>query len=360
MINAFATFNVIMASDDLDSIDAPTKPFPISEKTIVTFTLLALVPAVLRLLLNKLTVIRSRIPSHRHPPSPPPPPPPPPYPTTTNRASTPRYGLALGEALPTDDDNDNDDDDDNDVTARELRRLQQSPEFHQWCRFRRIHTEDLENTEATLKLYKRLRALHPPSFWLLCRQDTLTGFETLDPGKLLSLTEYVTSSLINIGVFALLFILLLPPLVAPFSESRKELWWWVVSSVVFWYFCWRQWMQARPSAGPLYSGWYEDVYWGHKAAVRRVVVAQLLETVFLLGTGVMVGGVISCCLRVFTKPHYCSSTRNNDATATAIAEEREDGGACGCGGGQSMGERIAGVRLVIERPYRLDSSTTIM
>jgi hypothetical protein len=295
--------------DTSDVIEAPSLPF--EGNTITFFIAIAIIPAFLSLLTSKLVLALPT--SYRRSGSPP-------DLLTPARningrlhssiPSTPRYGLALGETASADDESDAEIEDD--LTARELRRLQQSPAFHAFLRNRKLTGRDLESVYSRLRLYKRLKHLHPASFWMLCSPHSLIFFETTAPGLLTLITEYLLSSLINCAAFAA---------VAWCVWIQTKAWYWVACIAAVCLFCIHTWLQGRPSAGRFLSAWYEDLLWGHAAPVLRVALAQLLETVYLLGT-VGTGAVVSLLMRWKT--------------------------------GQSVGEKIAGVKLVVERKVRLD------
>jgi hypothetical protein len=301
--------------DELDTnevIDAPALPF--DSTTITFFIAVAVIPAFFSLVASKIILA---LPSSRRRPR-------------QNASpgdlltpgcnvngrghssipSTPRYGLALGETVSADEDSDAEIEDD--VTARELRRLQQSPAFHAFLRNRRLTGRDLEGVYSRIRLYKKLKTLHPASFWMLCSPHSLILFETSEPGIFTLMTEYFLSSLINSAVFAAL---------AWCIWTQASVVYWGVCIGAVWLCCGHNWLQGRPSAGLLTSTWYEDLIWGHGAPATRAALAQILETVYVLGT-VGSGAVVSLLMRWKT--------------------------------GQSVGEKIVGVRLVVEKKVRLD------
>ena len=297
--------------DELDTsepIDVPSLPFEGS--TLVFFTTLAILPALLSVLASKIILaLRNR--ENYEPPSGLQQ-----TPTSnlnggihSNIPSTPRYGLALGETLSADDDSDTEIEDD--VTSRELRRLQQSPSFHTFLRSRKLTGRDLESIYSRLRLYKRLKTLHPASFWMLCSTHSLIYFQSIEPGFFTLILEYFLSSCINCAAFSAL---------AWCIWTTATSVYWISCTIALWSWCIHSWLHGRPSAGPLISGWYEDTTWGHGVPAARAALASILETVYLLGT-VGSGAVVSLPMRWKT--------------------------------GQSVGEKIVGVKLVLERKVRV-------
>jgi hypothetical protein len=300
--------------DELDTsnvIDAPS--LPIEENTIVIYIAIAIIPAFLSLLASKIILAlpssgRSAPPlDHLQSPA-----------SNINGRphssipSTPRYGLALGETVTGDDDSDDEIEDD--LTARELRHLQQSPAFHAFLRNRKLTGRELEGVYSRLRLYKRLRNLHPASFWMLCSPHSLIFFESTEPGSFTLIVEYILSSLINCTAFAA---------VSWCIWIQADIHYWIGCLVAVWVCCFHNsWLRGRPTGGRLLSSWYEDTTWGHAVPATRAALAQILETVYLLGT-VGSGAVVSLLMRWKT--------------------------------GQSVGEKIVGVRLVVEKKIRLDS-----
>lgn len=296
--------------DTSDAIEAPSLPF---EGNTITFLAIAIVPAFLSLLASKAILA---LPTSSRRCSGSPPDLLTPASNVNGRAhssipSTPRYGLALGETVSNDDDSDAEIEDD--LTARELRRLQQSPAFHAFLRNRKLTGCDLESVYSRLRLYKRLKHLHPASFWMLCSPHSLIFFESSDPGILTLTTEYIVSSFINCAAFAAIVWCVWIGITALY---------WISCIAAVWLLCLHTWLQGRPSSGPLLSScWYEDLIWGHPAPALRAALAQMLETVYLIGT-LGTGAVVSLLMRWKT--------------------------------GQSVGEKMAGVKLVVEKKVRLD------
>lgn len=300
--------------DASDVIDAPS--LPLEGNTITFFIAIAIVPAFLSLLASKFILASQG----RHRRSGSPPDVSTPASNVNGRAhsgmipSTPRYGLALGETVSADDDSDAEIEDD--LTARELRRLQQSPAFHAFLRIRKLTGRDLESIHSRLRLYKRLKHLHPASFWMLCSPHSLVFFESSNPGLLTLITEYISSCIINCAAFAA---------AAWCVWIQANALYWVACIVAVWLCCIRNWLQGRPSAGALLSSWYEDLIWGHAAPASHAALAQVLETVYLIGT-VGTGAVVSLLMRWKT--------------------------------GQSVCEKIVGVKLVVEKKIKLDEINT--
>lgn len=223
------------------------------------------------------------------------------------------YGLAVGEAGSSDADEAAEDD----ITCRELRRLQQSPDFQAWCRRRGMTLRDLEATSSRLTLYRRLRTLHPASFWVLCRRDTLTGLETVHPGAVTSVSEHLVSTTLTVTACGAAFWAVWHPVGSGAVPAV-----WAVAAWA-WCVCVASWWSGRPAAGPVFEAWYEDVAWGHRAPAWRAALAAVLDAVYAAGT-LGLGALLSVTLRC-KGPEY-----------------------------QTIGERLVGVRMVLERQVRLD------
>ena len=308
-----------ITSDELEgeAFQLPEIPsFPLDKTTTIILLLIAAIPLFLRILFLNIFAWLSRRRRGKTRPSL--------TPVVLNRAknlngkgvrntnSTPRYGLALGEALSEGSDDDKDDDDD-DLTTRELRKLERSTEFAAWCRQQKLQEKDLESIYCRMRTFQRLRKIHPPSFWLLCRPDTLLTRETQELGTFLSLIEYILSVAINIGILAFLGW-------CAWEKAPQTYWAACIACAFFFYIrCWV--VNGRPTAGPFFSVWYEDVVWGHGVSAVRAVLANVFETFYLAGT-FGIGGIASLFLRW-----------------------RD---------GQSVGEKLVGIRPVIEKKVRID------
>ena len=105
-----------------------------------------------------------------------------------------------------------------------------------------------------------------------------------------------------------------PPSEAPILEG-------IMCSIAVSVFWARAWLNGRPCGGSACSVWYEEMKWGHRASAVRAVLANVLEVVYVVGT-IGTGAIVSLVMR--------------------------------WKGGQSVGEKIAGVRIVVEKNIRLD------
>jgi hypothetical protein len=192
-----------------------------------------------------------------------------------------------------------------DVTDRELRLLQASPQFRAWCRSKGLKYRDIEDSEQRLHIYRRLRTLHPASFWALCRP--VHTVEQSGVKALPSMLEYLISNvtLISLG-FALFWCF----------ETQASVGAWVGCLALSWWLCDRRWAASRPAAGPLFGVWYEDTEMGHAVRAARIAVTAMIEGMYLVAT-LGVGGLISVVMR--------------------------------CVGGQSVAEMFMGIRPVTER-----------
>jgi hypothetical protein len=218
------------------------------------------------------------------------------------------FGLGADEAGSSEDEGE-------ELTARELRRLEQSSEFAAWCAQGGLSRRDLEASAGRLRLYRRLRALHPASFWQLCRPDSRRGRETFEPAPAAAVGEYFASLLLTLGALgAVWYCVAARP--APVTAGALLL--------AAWRGAGAQWARGRPAAGRWCGAWCADVEFGHRAQGARALAAALLEAVYVVGT------------------------LGAGAAVSAAARAR---------GGQGVGERLAGVRVVRERSVRLDQDS---
>lgn len=189
------------------------------------------------------------------------------------------------------------DDDESGLTQVELRKLQQTDAFAQWCVRKNMRNRDVQHEIEKVFVYKKLRRLHPESFWLLCRPDTLVSVDTVEPGKMELFCEYMSSRCIDIAVFALT----LNYCPAYNGEKLTLLQIAGCTSVLYW-FCLRHWIGARPSSGVLFSAYYETLGAAgvtFKSGPAVVVLSSILEDVFVIGT-LGLGLVLSLHSRCFT------------------------------------------------------------
>ncbi|GAB4819837.1 hypothetical protein N2152v2_006883 [Parachlorella kessleri] len=228
-----------------------------------------------------------------------------------------RYGLGLGEAESADEDSDDE------LTARELRVLQQSAAFHQYLRGRGLSAKDVEGTARKLRLYRQLRQVDPSGFVAMCRgSNTPRLFVTEDPsGQVLAL-EYVVSMAAGIAAtVAVAYAWAAPAAPAALRASCLALAWWLTVEA---------WRRGRSSGGRLLGLWYEELTWGHAPPAWRVIAAGLLELGYVLGSAGL-GTPVSLFMRCWR-------------------------GRGGRRRGQSVGERLAGVRLVREVALDMDEA----
>lgn len=227
------------------------------------------------------------------------------------------YGLAVGEA------SDSDNDDEEALTSRELRHLQQSPSFQAYCHRRGITLSTLEAISSKLRLYKRLKTLDPSSFWLLCKKESLIGYETLDPGISLSIAEYLLTTMMTIAaLLGMAYMALTHPSQGQQSTPHNTLlflWPACISYIALLYLF--SWSLARPASGPFFNAWYVDLQWNHTASTKSVVLSNLMEALYV-GCTCGVGALVSLGMRLKT--------------------------------GQSVSERIMRVKMVVEKKVRLD------
>lgn len=223
-----------------------------------------------------------------------------------------RYGLALGESQEPDVDADEDD-----LTMDEIRRLQTSNAFRVFCKVRGITHREVESIEQRLQTYRRLRTLHPSSLLMMCNPRSLVAWEALDPGIVFRFIEYVLTTVLHVSIT--LAAVLYAPWTVPSDKAQSDS---PFQAFTFLLICpllvLLPPLYSRPSVfAAFFSAWYVDLEYEHKATAHRCILANLLETVYVIAT-FGIGGLVSLAWR-------CSSIQ------------------------QSMGERIAGVRMIIEK-----------
>ena len=204
-----------------------------------------------------------------------------------------------------------------DLTTRELCKLQKMPSFKQWCVKNKIHSDALQDIFSRLHIYKKLKEIHPASFWALCSESSLVSVDVVEPGVLVSLTEYVVSRVIDCTVAYSLYWHATSP-----SGISK-----IVLAVQLYSLVIRRWLRGRSSGAGMFSAWYETSHLSEQyrttSGMIRTSLASILEDIFVLGT-LGLGALISMYTRCFSESK------------------------------QSIGERIAGVTLIVETTRRLD------
>eukprot|EP00887_Chlorella_sp_A99_P003719 scaffold7.g3719.t1 len=229
-----------------------------------------------------------------------------------------------GERSVADEDSDSDD-----LTAAELRRLQQSPEFGRYMRARGQSAADVAAAASRVRLYKRLREasglaaagcarkqrlvgvvrgagqrleaeagggtrqpgggwLDPSAFWLLVRRDAWTAPQSRQPSSLVLAADYVASTVVNLlVVFVLALCWAEPDLPLPLKLAASLLAWWLTVA---------RWAAGRSTAARWFDLWYEELRWGHLAPAWRCVAANVLELAYVALT-LGLGAAVSLGLR---------------------------------------------------------------
>mmetsp|Transcript_6377 Transcript_6377/g.12565 ORF Transcript_6377/g.12565 Transcript_6377/m.12565 type:complete len:306 (-) Transcript_6377:145-1062(-) len=213
------------------------------------------------------------------------------------------------------------DDVDDDTTMRALRDLQDSDEFRQWCASKKMTRSDLQDVFSREHVYRKLREIHPESFFSLCNPSSLECVDVVDPTVLALLGEYLLSRCIDIGVCGIACMYLYA-----YKETLTQVQIWVCAAFVYAMVV-RHWCSSRTSGSSAFSTWYETSHLSEKyytsSGFGRSILANVLENVFVLGSG-----GLGLCVSLYTR--------------------------CIGGGRQSIGERLAGVRLIVEQTRRLD------
>lgn len=209
-----------------------------------------------------------------------------------------------------------------DLTTREVRKLQQMQSFKEWCVRNKMDSAALQDVFSRIHLYKKLKEIHPASFWALCSDSSLKSIDVVDPGMLVSLTEYLLSRLCDIGVAYSVYWYNIHK---PSSMSGV-----IRAMLVFMIYCFviRHWMHGRSTGSSIFSAWYETSHLSEQyrtsSGIVRTSLACILEDIFVVGT-CGIGILVSVYCRCFSANKQC------------------------------IGERIAGVRLIVEKTIRLNN-----
>lgn len=199
----------------------------------------------------------------------------------------------------------------NATTRRHLRALYRTRDFKAWCVRNKLNSESLQAIFQRMHLYKKLREIHPSSFWALCSPESLEGVDVGEVGAWARVAEYVCSRCVDLSAAYLIYTL------------PKSL----ISMIVSYVLVVRPWARGRSSCAWLFRAWYART---EEAALEvglfRSAIANVLEDVFVVGS-LGVGGLLS--LKGLAFP---------------------GGGETPCR--QSTGERVAGVVQVKVVPLR--------
>jgi hypothetical protein len=248
---------------------------------------------------------------------------------TYHRRISHRFGLTPTFLDDDEEEKEQQQDEQDDITTRELKALQESPEFQAHIQSRGI---DLFKALQSEEQLRALRHSNPKKFFLLCRNDALLTHSQNTPTPSTLFINYMLS----VSTSLLLFILL-PLLVVittssssitndsdtnnvdqtPSSSSHLPAAVLTIALLLPWLTI-KNWVQGRPSLASLQSLYYEDLVWGHLAGPFPSISANIIEVVYVVCT-LGIGMIISVGLR-------CWSSRR-----------------------QSVGEMIAAIRCIQER-----------
>jgi hypothetical protein len=201
------------------------------------------------------------------------------------------------------------------TTRKQLRALYRTRAFKTWCVRNKLDSESLQAIFQRMHIYKKLREIHPASFWALCSRESLEGVHTMEVSALGCAAEYVCSRITDLSVAYLVW------------RLRDSL----IALLVSYALIVRHWAQGRSSGAWLFHAWYvrvdEDT---GRVGVLRSAIANVLEDLFVVGS-LGAGALLSLTWLLFPG-------RGDDR-----------GGPCR----QSTGERVAGVSQVKEVVQRL-------
>lgn len=193
----------------------------------------------------------------------------------------------------------------NTTTRKQLRALYRTRDFKLWCVRKRLNSESLQAIFQRMHLYRKLREIHPSSFWALCSPESLEGVDVAEVDAWASVAEYACSRCLDLSVAYLIYAL-------PNS---------LISAILSYVLVVRHWSRGRSSCAWLFHAWYSRT---DEAALEvglfRSAIANVLEDAFVVGS-IGVGALLS--LKGLAFP---------------------GGGGTPCR--QSTGERIAGVSQV--------------
>jgi hypothetical protein len=209
---------------------------------------------------------------------------------------------------------------DGDLTTRELRRLQNTRSFKEWCIQNKMNSSALQDQFSRIHVYKKLKELHPESFWALCSPASLVTIDVVDPSIIATIAEYILSRCIDLTSMWMLFTCMYPNALA-YTHPRC-----LTAYSICLIFVLRHWMRGRSSASILFSSWYETLHLSEQyftsSGSIRTFLAQVFENIFVVGT-LGLGALLSLYGRCFSDSM------------------------------QSIGERIAGVKLIVEKKRSL-------
>lgn len=212
-----------------------------------------------------------------------------------------------------------------DLTTRELRRLQNTRSFKEWCDQNKMNSSALQDQFSRIHVYKKLKELHPESFWALCSPASLVAIDVVDPSIIASIAEYILSRCIDLTSIWMLFRCVYPNALA-YTHPRC-----LTAYSLFLVFVLRHWIRGRSSASIFFSSWYETLHLSEQyftsSGSIRTFLAQVLENIFVIGS-LGFGALTSLYGRCFSQSM------------------------------QSIGERIAGVKLIVEKKRSLAAASS--
>lgn len=229
----------------------------------------------------------------------------------------------MGEALSETDSDENSDgsEDSTIVTSRELRRLQETPEFLGWCRWRGIGTRELERNARSLALFRKLRRVHPESFWALVKKPVWTS-ETVQVETKEAVVQYLFSILLMLAAMSPCLLSLESFGIFSISSGLMRFLIAAIGLVCCLVVMWQWFVQQRPFLGHAFSMWYVVVeqkafddrppstarlqnsqdmdltYGTHLAPAWRIAFAACIEAIYVVGS-LGLGIPISLFLRIF-------------------------------------------------------------
>ena len=215
-------------------------------------------------------------------------------------------------------DEEHDNDTEASATRKQLRALYRTRAFKTWCVRNKLDSESLQTIFQRMHLYRKLREIHPASFWALCSPESLEGMDAADPSALTAAVEYVASRATDLSVAYLVYSL------------RDSL---VVAMVLSYALVVRHWARGRSSGAWMFRMWYSRVEEDDSdVGLFRAAVANILEDLFVVGS-LGVGALLSLSGLVLAAG---GDARKDGSDGISRASEAWR---------QSTGERVAGIRL---------------
>ena len=203
------------------------------------------------------------------------------------------------------------------TTKKQLRALYRTEEFKAWCVRKKLDSESLQAIYQRMHLYRKLREIHPESFWALCSPESLNGIDVMEVGALGSAAEYVCSRFVDLAVAYVVY------------RLRADFF----AIIISYAFVVRHWAKGRSSCGWMFNTWYARVEEeALSVGLFRSALANILEDLFVVGT-FGVGALVSLKGLLFASQGEIRPSTGAMSSAKPLHR-------------QSTGERVVGVSVL--------------